>query len=207
MRFLLPFLALVATALANNAPLDAWLKRQPSITTLDAEFTQIRKLPALKNPTTTPGRLSFAKPDKVRWQLGNPFETLAVSDGVTLTLIDAASKTARRIAVDSPQAVRFSLLSGKAFQSPEAFYQEFEVVESRAVSGIQQYTVRAKDRRTRSQIPWIFLDIDPAKNELRALDFELQDKSRLRTVFQNPKFNIKLDGSLFIPDLSGYSVK
>lgn len=207
MRFFLPFLALIANALADNAPLDAWLKRQPSITTLDAEFTQERKLPALKNPTTTPGRLSFAKPGKVRWQLGNPFETLAISDGVTLTLIDAASKTARRIAVDSPQAVRFSLLSGKAFQSPADFYQAFEVVESRAVSGIHQYTVKAKDRRTRSQIPWIFLDIDPAKNELRVLEFELQDKSRLRTVFQKPKFNVKLDDSLFKPDLSGYSVK
>lgn len=207
MRFLLPFLALIATALADNAPLDAWLKRQPSITSLDAEFTQERKLPALKNPTTTPGRLSFSKPGKVRWQLGNPFETLAVSDGVTLTLIDAASKTARRIAVDSPQAVRFSLLSGKAFQSPADFYQAFEVIESRAVSGIHQYTLKARDRRTRSQIPWIFLDIDPEKNELRALDFELQDKSRLRTVFLTPKFNVKLDDSIFKPDLSGYSVK
>lgn len=207
MRFLLPFLTLLATAMADNAPLDAWLKRQPTINTLDAEFTQERKLPALKNPTTTPGRLSFAKPDKVRWQLGDPFETLAVSDGVTLTLIEAASKTARRIGVDSPQAVRFSLLSGKAFQSVEAFYQTFEVVESRGISGVQQYTVKAKDRRTRTQIPWIFLDIDPAKNELRVLEFVLQDKSRLRTVFQKPRFNVKLDESLFRPDLTGYVVK
>jgi outer membrane lipoprotein-sorting protein len=207
MRFLLPLLALAATALADNAPLDAWLKRQPSITTLDVEFTQERRLPALKNPTTTPGRLSFSKPGKVRWQLGDPFETLAVSDGVTLTLIDAASRTARRTGVDSPQAVRFSLLSGKAFGSPEDFHQAFEVVESRAVSGIQQYTLKARDRRTRAQIPWIFLDIDPAKNELRVLEFELQDKSRLRTQFRNPRFNVKLDASLFQPDLTGYAVK
>lgn len=207
MRFLLPLLALAASALADNAPLDAWLKRQPSINTLDVDFIQERKLPALKNPTTTPGRLSFSKPHKVRWQLGNPFQTLAVSDGVTLTLIDAASKTARRTAVDSPQAVRFSLLSGKAFQSPAEFYQAFEVVEARAISGFHQYAVKARDRRTRSQIPWIFLDIDPDKNELRVLEFELQDKSRLRTVFQKPKFNVKLDDSLFTPDLSGYAVK
>lgn len=207
MRFLLPFLALLVNAMADNAPLDAWLKRQPSIATLDTEFTQERKLPALKNPTTTAGRLSFARPDKFRWQLGNPFETLAVSDGVTLTLIDATSKTARRIGADSPQAARFSLLSGKAFQSADAFYQAFEVIESRNVSGIHQYTVKARDRRTRTQIPWIFLDIDPAKNELRVLEFELQDKSRLRTVFQKPRFNIKLDDSLFKPDLTGYDVK
>lgn len=207
MRILLSLLALATTALADNAPLEAWLKRQPTITTLDVEFTQERKLPALKNPTTTPGRLSFSKPGKVRWQLGDPFETLAVSDGTTLTLIDAASKTARRTGVDSPQAVRFSLLSGKAFGSPEDFQQAFEIVESRSISGIHQYTLKARDRRTRAQIPWIFLDIDPVKNELRVLEFELQDKSRLRTLFRNPRFNAKLDDSLFKPDLSGYVVK
>jgi outer membrane lipoprotein-sorting protein len=209
MRFLIPILALLALpiALADNAPLEAWLKRQTSISTLDAGFTQERKLPALKNPTTTRGRLCFSKPDKVRWQLGDPFETLAVSDGKTLTLIEAASKTARQTAVDSPQAARFSLLSGKAFQTPEQFYQSFEIVGSRVAEGIFQYTLKAKERRLRAQIPWIFLDIDPAKNELRALELELQDKSRLRTVFHNPRFNVKLDDSLFTPDLTGYEVK
>jgi outer membrane lipoprotein carrier protein len=208
MRFylLIPVLFL-SNAIAQNAELETWLKRQSSITSLDASFTQERKLPALKEPTTTKGRLCFVKPDKVRWQLGDPFETLAVSDGETLTLIDAAAKTARRTGVDSPQAARFSLLSGKAFETVEKFYQTFEVIESRVTAGIHQYTVKAKDRGVRSQIPWIFLDIDPERNELRALEMELQDKSRLRTVFEKPRFNVKLDESLFRPDLTGYDVK
>ncbi len=209
MRFLIPLLPLLALAIAraDNSQLDAWLKRQVSITTLDAAFIQERKLPALKNPTTTPGHLSFSKPDKVRWQLGEPMETLAVSDGTTLTLIEAATKTARRTEVNSPQAARFSLLSGRAFQSPESFYQAFEIIASRVESGIYQYTLKAKDRRVRAQIPWVFLDIDPQKNELRAMEMELSDKSRLRTVFSNPRFNLKLDDALFTPDLTGYDVK
>lgn len=203
---LLPLL-LLATARADTAPLDAWLRRQVSVTTLDAPFVQERKLPALKAPISTPGRLTFAKPDKIRWQLGEPAETLAVSDGSTLTLMDIPTKTARRIALDSPQALRFSLLSGKAFQSPEMFYATFDLVESRVTAGIHQYTVKPKDRRLRGQVPWIFLDIDPRKNELRALEMELQDRSRLRTVFNNPRFDRKLDASLFRPDLTGYQVK
>lgn len=206
LSFLFPLLTL-ATCFADNAPLESWLKRQASITSLDSEFTQERKLPALKNPTSTAGRLSFSKPDKIRWQLGNPFETLAIADGKTLTLIEAATRSARQTDVNSPQAARFSLLSGKAFQSPEMFYQTFEVIESRVNSGIHQYTLKAKDRRLRSQIPWIFLDIDPAKNELRALELELQDRSRLRTVFHHPRFNTKLDEALFRPDLTGYQIK
>lgn len=208
MKFLVPLLALAISSVAHaDATLDAWLKRQTAITSLDTAFVQERRLPALKNPTTTAGRLSFAKPGKVRWQLGDPFETLAVSDGKTMTLVDATTKTARRVDVDSPQAARFSLLSGKAFGSPESFYETFEIVESRVTSGIHQYTLKAKDRRLRSQVPWIFIDIDPVKNELRAMEMELQDKSRLRTVFQNPKFNQALSPTLFQPDLAGYVVK
>lgn len=204
--FFLPLL-LLATAQADTAPLDAWLRRQVSVTTLDASFVQERRLPALKAPLSTPGRLTFAKPDKIRWQLGEPAETLAVADGTTITLMDIPTKTARRIALDSPQALRFSLLSGKAFQSPEMFYATFDLIESRVIAGIHQYTVKPKDRRLRGQVPWIFLDIDPRKNELRALEMELQDRSRLRTVFNNPRFDQKLDASLFRTDLSGYQVK
>ena len=205
---LLPVLLLsIGIVAAQDATLDSWLAKQAGITSLDARFTQERKLPALKNPTSTRGRVCFVKPDRVRWQLGDPFETLAVSDGTTLTLLDASNKTARRTNVDSPQASRFSLLSGKAFSSRETFFQAFEIVNTRITEGIHQYTLKAKDRRVRAEIPWIFIDIDPAKNELRVLELELQDKSRLRTIFENPRFNAKLDDSLFHPDLTGYDVK
>ena len=108
---------------------------------------------------------------------------------------------------NSPQAARFSLLSGRAFQSPESFHQAFEIIESRVESGIHQYTLKSKDRQVRAQIPWIFLDIDPQKNELRAMEMELQDKSRIRTLFKNPSFNGKLRASEFEADLTGIEVK
>lgn len=207
MRVLCLLLALCAILRADNTALDAWLKRQATIETLEATFTQERKLPSLKQPVTTPGKLSFAKPGRVRWQLGEPVGTLALSDGATLTLIDVAAKTARQIPADSPQAARFSMLTGKGFQSPENFHAMFEVVEHRVESGIHQYTLKARDRRVRSQVPWVFLDIDPAKSELRAMELELQDKSRIRTLFQNPRFNIKLSPALFTADLTGLTVK
>ena len=206
-RTLLISLSLAVLAHADHPVLESWLKQQADITSIDTPFTQQRKLPALKNPTTTTGRLSFVKPDKVRWQLGDPFETLAVADGKTLTLIDAATMTARRIAVDSPQAARFSLLTGKSFGNSAAFHEAFEIVETRVTAGIHQFTLKSTDRRIRSQVPWIFLDIDPATNELRALEMELRDKSRVKTIFRNPRFNAKLDDSLFQPNLNGYDVK
>jgi len=209
MRLFIPLLVLIssATGFADNAALDAWLKNQPSVTSLDTTFTQERKLPSLKQPVSTPGRLSFSKPNKFRWALGEPVATLAVSDGKTVTLIEEADKSARQVSADSPQAARFSMLSGKAFETPGAFYDAFEIIESRVNSGIHQYTLKPKDRRMRSNVPWVFLDIDPAKKELRAIEIELQDKSRLRTIFHDPKINQKLADALFVPDLTGYTVK
>jgi outer membrane lipoprotein carrier protein len=200
-------LLILAQGLAEQPVLENWLKRQATTTSLDCNFIQERQLPALKNPTVTRGRLVFSKPGKFRWQLGEPVESLAVSDGKTLTLVQFREKTAHQIAADSPQAARFSLLSGKAFESLEAFQQTFEIIETRINSGIHQFTLKPKDRRMRSQVPWVFLDIDPLKNELSAMEIELQDKSRIRTVFKTPRFNQPLPDSLFTADLSGIKVE
>lgn len=193
-------------AAPDTTALDAWLKRQPSVTSLEATFTQERKLPSLKKPVVTAGKLSLVRPDKLRWELGNPVETLAVSDGANLTLMQVAEKSARRISADSPQARQFSMLTGKAFDSPEAFRETFEIIDSRIESGIHQYTLKPKDGRMRGNVPWVFLDIDPARNELRALELELKDKSRIRTIFTNTKINPAIPASAFQPDLTGYKV-
>lgn len=198
--------AMVSALPADNAALDAWLKRQATIDTLETRFTQERTLPSLKQPLITPGKLAFSKPGRVRWQLGEPTATLVLSDGITLTLVDVAGKTARQIPADSPQAARFSMLTGKGFQNPENFYKMFEIAAHRIQSGIHQYTLKPRDRRMRAQLPWVFLDIDPQKNELRAMELELQDKSRIRTLFHQPRFNSTLSPTLFAVDLSGLKV-
>jgi hypothetical protein len=39
------------------------------------------------------------------------------------------------------------------------------------------------------------------------MELELQDKSRIRTLFHNPAFNPKLSPTLFTADLTGLTVK
>jgi outer membrane lipoprotein-sorting protein len=200
-------LLLAVNLRADNSVLESWLGRQSGIQTLEVEFTQERKLAGLKKAVSTPGKLSLARPGRVRWQLGDPPVTLVLSDGTNFTLIDYAAKTARRVAADSPQAARFGMMAGKGFQNAERFYGMFEVAAHRVESGIHQYTLKPRDRKTRGQLPWVFLDIDPRRNELRAMELELNDKSRIRTVFREPRINTKLPDALFTADLSGLTVK
>jgi outer membrane lipoprotein-sorting protein len=124
-----------------------------------------------------------------------------------MTLLQVAEKRAARVDADSPEARQYSLLGGRALASREAFYETFNLIESRVTSGIHQYTLQPKDRRLKANVPWLFLDIDPARNELRAFELELKDKSRIRTIFSNVRLNAKLADSLFQADLSGYSVR
>ena len=197
----------VHSALAEEPVLERWLAKQSSINSLDVEFTQERKLPALKQATTTRGKLVFSKPDKVRWQLGDPIQSLVVSTGQEMTFINTSEKVARRTDIDSPQASHFSLLTGKSFASTANFHASFRMVETRQSNGIYQFTIQSNDRKMRTQIPWIFISIDPAQNELRALEIELKDKSRVKTTFGTARVNLPIDPKLFTPDLTGYKLK
>lgn len=209
MRPLLVLLSLVSLAAAEPdlKPLEKWIGRQKSMRSLDADFVQERKLPSLKKPVSTPGRMRMVRPGKLRWELGNPVKTLAVSDGKTMTLLDVARKRGKTIDAGSAEARQFTLLSDEAFRDLAGFRQAFELVESRMSGPIYQLTVRPKDKGMRKRVPWLFLDIDTRSHELRALDLELDDKSRIRTVFSNTKVNAKVDPALFTADTAGYLMK
>ena len=205
---ILGFLALMASlAGAENTTLDRWLARQETIRAMEVSFTQTRTLPALKKPVVTPGRLVFQKPGKLRWELGDPPATIAVSDGETVTLVDRKDGSARQIPADSPKATRFSLLAGRALRTADGFKETFEVAAHRVDKGIEQFTLRPLDRSLRNQVPWVFLSIDPKSERLVALELELKDKSRIRSVFGKPEINRNPDPALFTVDLSGLKVR
>ena len=209
MRLLLALLISISVARAglDLKPLEAWIGKQKSLQSLDAEFVQERKLPSLKKPITTPGRMRMVRPGKLLWELGTPVKTMAVSDGATMTLLDVTKKRGKKIEAGSPEAKQFTLLSDESFRDLASFQQAFELVESRQSDGIYQLTVRPKDKAMRKHVSWMFMDIDTRTQELRALDLEMDDKTRIRTVFSNAKINPKLDSALFTPDTSGYLMK
>lgn len=209
MRLLFALLTLVSVARGelDLKPLETWIGRQQSLRSLDADFVQERKLPSLKKPITTPGRMRMVRPGKLLWELGKPVKTMAVSDGTTMTLLDVAKKRGKKIEAGAPEAKQFTLLSDESFRDLASFQQSFELVESRMTGGIYQLTVRPKDKAMRKNVSWMFLDIDTATQELRALALELDDKTRIRTVFSNAKINPKIDPAIFTPDTTGYLMK
>ncbi|WP_265594111.1 outer membrane lipoprotein carrier protein LolA [Haloferula sp. BvORR071] len=206
MKALLILASLVAIARADLdvKPLETWIAKQKDLQSLEADFVQERKLPSLKKPVSTPGKLRMVRPGKLLWELGNPVKTLAVSDGSSMTLIDVENKRGKVIDQDTAEAKQFTLLSDQAFRDLAGFQATFELVESRVTDGIYQLTVKPKDKALKKHVSWMFLDIDQKTQELRALDLELDDKTRIRTVFTQSKINAKIDPAVFQPNTEGY---
>ena len=201
-------LGIVHAGEVDTQPLSAWLERQTSIKSIQTDFTQERTLPALKKPVTSPGTMTMVRGGGMRWDLGEPLKTTAISDGETLQFIDHEKKQARSIPADSSRARSFTLLGDSALSGGlEGFTKVFELVESRVTDGIYQLTARPKQRAMRDKVSWVYFDIDTRKNELRAMAMQLDDKSRIRTVFQNPRFNVQVPKNHFEIDLSGYKVR
>jgi outer membrane lipoprotein-sorting protein len=206
--FLIPLFGLAHADQVDTRPLEAWLGRQGDIKTLQADFVQERKLAALKNPVSTPGTMTLVKGGSMRWNLGNPVKTTAISDGTTIQLIDIEKKLARSMSADSSRAKAFTLLGDSALNGGlNGFKEVFELVEAKMTDGIYQLTTRPRDRSLRKQLEWVFFDIDPKQRQLRALEVQLEDKSRIRTIFTRTRFNEAIPKGTFEFDLSGYKVR
>jgi outer membrane lipoprotein-sorting protein len=123
-----------------------------------------------------------------------------------MTLVQVDKKRGKRIDADGSEAKQFTMLSDDAFHDLAGFQTTFELVESKVTEGIYQLTVRPRDKTIRSHVPWMFLDIDLKTQELRAMELQLEDKSRIRTIFTKTKLNPALDPAIFTPDLTGFSL-
>src|SRR5438128_2520153 len=63
---------------APASPLTQWLNAQTNIQTWEAEVTQTRTLKTLAQPLVSYGHVWFAAPNRFRWEIGNPAQTIAV---------------------------------------------------------------------------------------------------------------------------------
>ena len=210
MRALLILAALSTLARADLdvKPLETWIAKQKDMQSLEADFVQERELPSLKKPISTPGKLRMVRPGKLLWELGQPVKTLAVSDGTNMTLLDVEKKRGKKLDADDPEAKQFTLLSDQAFRDLAGFQEAFRLIESRVTAeGIYQLTVEPKDKQLSKHVPLMFLSIDQRTQEMRALELQLKDKTRIRTLFNKTRINPKIDPAVFQPDTSGYMLK
>ena len=90
------FVSVRAFAAETNDVLNSWLAAQANLKTWTADLTQTRTLTTLKQPLQSKGHLTFEAPNRFRWELGNPAQTIAIRTTNELLVIYPRLKRVER---------------------------------------------------------------------------------------------------------------
>ena len=97
----------------SGAEKDRWFEevreRRKGVTGLSAVVVQRKRDPLLKNEVVSRGKLSFRKPDSLRWEVETPEKTIIVMDGRTVTTYYPKRKEAERRDMQDDFASRAAL--------------------------------------------------------------------------------------------------
>src|SRR5438477_10533859 len=93
---------------AEMGPLfTRWLNAQTNVQAWSADFVQTRTLKSLIQPLTATGHVWFAAPNRFRWELGNPAQTIAVRQSDEMLVIYPLLKRAERYPLASAQTAQW----------------------------------------------------------------------------------------------------
>ena len=199
---------------ARAAELDpavvAWLNAQAKIQTWTADFVQTRTLKSLTQPLTAAGHLWFSAPNRFRWELGQPPQTIALRAPNELLILYPRLKRVERFPLAGMQAGPWrdalALLEAGFPRSQSELQAQYTLV-SQTVNGPTGEIVRPRSASARKMIPQLKIDFDTQNFSLRSTELRFADGSSMRNDFKNPVLNPVIDPALFNPEIpAGYKV-
>ncbi len=194
-------------AAGDDALLSAWLNAQTNIHTWSADFVQTRTLKTLTQPLTATGRVWFEAPNRFRWELGKPPQTIAVRQPDQMLLIYPRLKRVERyplnLAEAGPWKDMMALLDAGFPRSRAEVESRFNILAQTTVNGIHEITLQPKAESARRMMPEIKIGFDPNNFSLRSTEMRFRDGSTMKNVFNNAVLNPKIDESLFNPGIEG----
>lgn len=197
---------LPARALDTNAVLNAWIAAQSKLQTWSADFTQTRKVQTLKEPLRTPGRLVFAAPNRFRWELGQPAQTIAARGSNEMLVIYPRLKQAERYPLEGagnePWRDALALMDAGFAQSRADLEARFKLASILETNGFYRIALEPKSAKARKFLSEVLLiartnDFSMAANQMR-----FADGTTLRNDFENAIANPKVVDGTFTPALA-----
>ena len=210
LRIFLTALALLAAvftkarAAETHPALTAWLHAQTNLQTWSADVTQIRTLKTLTQPLTNSGHLWFSAPNRFRWEIGRPAQTIAVRQPDQMLVIYPRLKRAERYPLTA-QAGQWkemlALLEAGFPRSQSDLEDHFNILSFTGTNEIQQVTLQPKTATARRLMPQVTISFSTNDFSLRATELQFTDGSTMRNEFKNGVLNPKIDDATFTPTL------
>ena len=200
-----------APAADTNSLLSTWIAAQTNIHTWSADVVQTRTLKSLTQPLTANGRVWFEAPNRFRWELGNPPQTIAVRGPEEMVVIYPRLKHAERYPLTGEQAGQWKdvmkLLEAGFPRSESEMDSQYNILSQNVTGDICELSLQPKSATARKMMPQIKIAFSTKDSSLTATELQFADGSTMRSDFKNPELNPKLDESLFMPKLdSDYKI-
>ena len=207
---LLALTVMPATA-ETNSVLSAWIAAQANIHTWSADVVQTRALKSLTQPLTAQGHVWFEAPNRFRWELGNPPQTIAVRGPEEMLVIYPRLKHAERYRLSGDAAGQWrdvmKLLEAGFPRSESELGGQYNILAQLVTNDICELTLQPKSATARKMMPQIKIAFSTKNSALTSTELQFADGSTMRNDFKNPELNPKIDESLFTPKLdSDYKI-
>ena len=190
-----------AAAQPSAAFLDRWISAQTNLHTWTADCTQTRSLKVLSQPLVSNGKVWVMAPDRFRWELGQPAQTIALRQPDQLLIIyprlKRVEKYPLRAAQPGPWKDALALLEASFPRSRADLESRFRVISitetnARVQLALQPRSTSARKFMAEIQVSVSTNDFSPLATELR-----FSDGSCMRNDFTNVVVNAPLGLELF----------
>ena len=202
------WVSMLATGVAARADepdqiLDRWLATQKDLTSWSSDFVQIRYLKALTQPLRASGHLWFEAPNRFRWELGNPVQSVALRKDENLWSLSPQLKRAERYSLNElqkgPIRDALALLDTGFPRDAAEFRRGFTLVRLSTAAGVHVFHLQPKASAVKRLLPDLTVEVSAESFSLTATELIFADGSRLRNEFTQSVKNPKLPADWFNP--------
>jgi outer membrane lipoprotein-sorting protein len=203
--------ALPSTAQAGEPEVvEEWLRRQTKVVSWTADFTQTRQLPALTRPLTSPGRVWFSAPDRFRWELGEPVQSVAVRQGDDLLLLSPKLARAESVALGQlrgPARDALALLDTGFPRDAATFRQRFAVKSQETTNGLHTLQLQPLEPGVAQWLKGLRITLAAEDYTLKGTELRFADGTILRNEFHHAVSNPEIPTERFsVAVPPGYTV-
>lgn len=190
-----------AAADTNAAALAGWFEAQTRLKTWSADFTETRFLQTLTQPLVSTGRVSVSLPDRFRWELGEPPQTIVIRQPAQLLIVYPRFKRIEKYPLEGKQSGPWrdalSMLEAGFPRSQtdlDSRFRTLTVTQTNAQLGV---TLQPRGALARRMMDSLQLQLRTNDWSLLSMEIRFGDGSRLRDEFTNAVANPTLKNDLF----------
>jgi outer membrane lipoprotein-sorting protein len=195
------FLAGTAVAESGSALLDRWISAQTNLHTWTADCTQTRSLKVLAQPLVATGKVWVMVPDRFRWELGQPAQTVALRQPDQLLILYPRLKRAEKYPLGGvqtgPWKDALALLEASFPRSRADLESHFRVLSVTETNSAMHITLQPKSATARKFMAEIQVDVSTNGFSPFATELRFSDGSSMRNDFTNVAINTPLAEELF----------